>query len=540
MRMIRWFFLFFFFQQALAQTGPAGVGTTDGSSSLQLWLDASKSLYLDTFSLKAAKSTEPVYVWTDLSGSKNHVKAKSDSTRPVLETKLSFLNQQNALRFYRNASKGRKRTFLVSSSFSKTNDITLYSVFYPVSKGGGNNISPFQKKGSIPSDTLWYAGAGIVNSDVVDPSNDVCLAWNDTSLAVGGGDSLTKIDYTLKTPVGLNKATLGMLRKEVETTWLTVGKNGTTTSISAGTQPINNSKSYSIGSTYSKISSYDKEECFFDGYIATVLVYNKKLSEAESILLENHLAAKYAIALDKNDLYKADDEIHGNYDFDLAGIGLGTDGMAQTRAKGEGIIDISNPSSLDPGEYLLWATNDQKGQTHSLDVPEGTKQRFARTWKASETGEVGNVELVLDTKLFPKEDLHELVLLIDTDNNGTFENEKLGEGMIPNAGYMGDGKYRFRNVNLNHDNKFTFGWMKPACTSDCDAAFSPNGDGISDTYLVENGGKVVIYDKAGQLIRELRTPFYWDGTKANGEVVSPGLYFLVSNEASQKTVTVIR
>ncbi|MBC7390160.1 MAG: gliding motility-associated C-terminal domain-containing protein [Opitutaceae bacterium] len=533
--------LFTFFSiQLFGQTGPAGVGNNDGTSALKLWLDADKNVYADTLIKRKANDKERILAWKDLSGSKNDVFARTDSSRPTLVKHISFLNDCNAVRFTRNAGSNNKRNYMESKSFNFTNDITIYAVFYSLSKGGGNNFSPFKSNAIIPgNDTLWYMGAGIVDADVNGTRNDISMTLTDTSLAAGGGDTITKTEYTVKTPVKLNKANIGCLKKEMSSGKLSISvSTEDPAEFITGTQPINNSAKYTIGSISNIV--YGKDVNFFDGLIASVMIFNKKLSIAETIILENYLAAKYNIPLAKNDIYKADDEAMGNYDFNLSGIGMGADGEGQKKAIGEGIIEISNPSDLGKEEFLLWASNNQSLSFQTSDFPEGVKQRIARTWRVSKKGETGKVDLVVNTQGFAGFDNQDLVLLIDTDNNGLFENEQLRSGMITQSKYLGNGKYLFPQVNLNNDNRFTFGILKSTCQNDCEAVFSPNGDGISDTYFIENVGKTLILDKFGQIIKDINAPGYWDGTKNNGSLAKEGLYFIIGNETVQKTVSLLK
>ncbi len=523
----------------MSQTGPAGVGTTDGTSALKMWLDAGKNVFKDSLAKQKAGDSERVRYWSDLSGTHHDVSATSDSARPTFLAQHPLLNGCGTLRFTRNSSSSNKRNYLQSNSFSKTDDITIYSVFLPMTKGGGNDITPYQFVGSTNNDSLWYSGAGIVDADVFGPMDDISMTLTDTSLAVGGGDSATKTDYTVKTPLILNKAYFGSLRKEKTSGLLSVSKNGSSpSSLVAGKQPLNNAVKYTIGATSNSVNGKDNN--FFDGLIAAVIVFNKLLNEAETILLENYLSTKFGISLTSHDIFKADDAPMGNYDGDFAGIGMGSDSIPQARAQGEGIVEISNPTDLGKQEYLAWAHNGQALTFQSQDVPEGVKQRLARTWRTNKTGEPGNVDLVVDTRTFTNPDVQDLVLLVDMDNNGSFENEYLGAGMTTQGTYMGNGKYLFSKTRLPDESRFTFGVLKPACQNDCEAVFTPNGDGISDTYFIENVGKTVILDKFGQLVRELNAPTYWDGIKSNGSLATEGLYFIIANDSRQKTVTLLR
>lgn len=74
----------------------------------------------------------------------------------------------------------------------------------------------------------------------------------------------------------------------------------------------------------------------------------------------------------------------------------------------------------------------------------------------------------------------------------------------------------------------------------CDPVFYPNGDGIADTYYIENSGTAKIYDRTGTLIKELSVPNNWDGTNTRGAAVNSGLYVIMINESISIRVTIIR
>lgn len=74
----------------------------------------------------------------------------------------------------------------------------------------------------------------------------------------------------------------------------------------------------------------------------------------------------------------------------------------------------------------------------------------------------------------------------------------------------------------------------------CDPVFYPNGDGIADTYYIENTGTALIYNRAGELVKELSAPAYWDGTTKKGQDAPSGLYVIVVNRDITIKVTLLR
>jgi hypothetical protein len=79
--------------------------------------------------------------------------------------------------------------------------------------------------------------------------------------------------------------------------------------------------------------------------------------------------------------------------------------------------------------------------------------------------------------------------------------------------------------------------VEPCLKSD---VFSPNGDGIYDSYYIEESGKAKIYDLGGNLVRELDAPAYWDGLKANGALADAGFYAVVVNSGKVFRLSLIR
>lgn len=71
-------------------------------------------------------------------------------------------------------------------------------------------------------------------------------------------------------------------------------------------------------------------------------------------------------------------------------------------------------------------------------------------------------------------------------------------------------------------------------------AFSPNGDGVNDVFLLKNGGleeiEVRIFDRWGNLVFESnQAQTFWDGKSPGGELVPAGTYFLLLRAAGDGT-----
>lgn len=56
--------------------------------------------------------------------------------------------------------------------------------------------------------------------------------------------------------------------------------------------------------------------------------------------------------------------------------------------------------------------------------------------------------------------------------------------------------------------------------------FSPNGDGISDSYYIKGEGQASFLDKSGRELRVEQLPFEWSGDDSSGRRLEPGLYII--------------
>jgi hypothetical protein len=74
----------------------------------------------------------------------------------------------------------------------------------------------------------------------------------------------------------------------------------------------------------------------------------------------------------------------------------------------------------------------------------------------------------------------------------------------------------------------------------CDPVFYPDGDGVADSYYIENTGHALIYNRAGEVVKELDVPGSWDGTDKKSQDAPSGLYVIVVNKDIKIKVTLLR
>lgn len=75
---------------------------------------------------------------------------------------------------------------------------------------------------------------------------------------------------------------------------------------------------------------------------------------------------------------------------------------------------------------------------------------------------------------------------------------------------------------------------------ECDLVFTPNGDGVMDTFYINDRGSIKIYNTSRTLVAEFTGPATWDGTNFNGEHLPSGMYAIVVNENKVIRLTLIK
>ncbi len=77
-------------------------------------------------------------------------------------------------------------------------------------------------------------------------------------------------------------------------------------------------------------------------------------------------------------------------------------------------------------------------------------------------------------------------------------------------------------------------------SDDCQDVFSPNGDGIMDTYFIPDAGTVQIFSTSRKLIKTLTAPAAWDGTTSDGSLADAGYYVIVINGTNTIGISLFR
>ena len=133
----------------------------------------------------------------------------------------------------------------------------------------------------------------------------------------------------------------------------------------------------------------------FIGDVAEIRVYDRALNDAESTIIQNHLAARYGLSLNDNLLYAGASSAAGDYDLDVVGVGCETSdaagkvpGTVETSDSSAGLFLTALNSTFNlGGEYVLAGHRVEElvgnGWTNAV-AGQDYDSRWQRDWWVSE------------------------------------------------------------------------------------------------------------------------------------------------------------
>lgn len=399
-----------------AQTGPGGVGNA-----------TSNVLWLKPDSITNLADDADIAIWSDVSGNGNDLSQPVSTFTPIF--KENIVNGQPVVRF--NKSNGRIRR----TNFTGFPTTAITEIYVNKTTDSGDGI-------------LSYASAGGHNDLLIYNSNNISLERNSVNAT---GVDVNDNNFHI---VNISWQSTG----GQEEVWKD-GDNSYNDTGNATGSAITTGGSFAIaGEQDAPDASYESNQAHF-GDFGEVIIFNTYLNKAQHIIISNYLAAKYGLSLSDNDFYNEDDVANGNFDTEVAGIGRVDVNNIHDNAKGTAIVQISNPSNLDDDEFLLWGhDNGIQFAIDYTDVPTGVQARFERIWRASEVNasntavDVGTINVSFDLNNLGYVDPTDLRLLVDTDNDGVFNDET----PISGATDIGGGIYQFTAVSAIANNlRFT-------------------------------------------------------------------------------------
>lgn len=389
------------------QTGPGGVGTTDGSSSLEFWYMAEEENYTN------GDLVDTIF---DRSGNGRTATALGGE-RPTFTATTAGANNLASLSFNLNDE-------LEAAYVGNSNETMTLGMVMNYNTDGGLNVA------------LQHGGRNTIGVSSTGFYTDFVGGSNHTSST----SATSNWFYHAKTFDGAGPSGLDYFANNTNTDNFTYTIE-------------NRSSNTWIGGHGSGGGTG------WNGGIAEAFKFSRILNSAEQTIIANYLSAKYDIGLTNNDIYVQDDGANGDYDIDVAGIGRIDASNLHDDSQGTGILRILNPSGLGNNEFLIWGRdNNSLNATETIDVPTGVDARFASVWRASEVNtsggsiDVGNIDLRFDLSGLGSITLSDLRLLVDTDNDGVFTDETIGTGgIISGATALGGDVYAFTGVAAIED-----------------------------------------------------------------------------------------
>ncbi|HLP12341.1 MAG TPA: T9SS type A sorting domain-containing protein [Flavobacteriales bacterium] len=323
---------------AIAQTGPAGVGTSTNNS---LWLKANAGT--STTTSGAAIST-----WSDASGNGNDVTQATAAQRPTYATNV--MNGFPAVLFDNNTTAGQNdyMSGVDASNLDNTNGFTLFTVTRMNNLGDARSILAKRTNvGVNQAYMFFYYTSNYMYIDI--ESNDDRWSTTPTAFTTGTNYMLDLYyDGTSADP-----------RSRVYSAGSLV-KTGT----ESATSLIDYASPFLIGSTHIG------DNRPFGGYMAEIIFYREALNDARRIIVNNYLSSKYNITLAANDFYLGDTPGNGDFDYDVAGIGQSGAGSsnAQFATSASAGMGITYKSGFDNGDYILAGHKLVTNSTISTDI----------------------------------------------------------------------------------------------------------------------------------------------------------------------------
>ena len=385
-----------------AQTGPGGVGTTAGSSTLKIWYRVDNGVNLTGSSVNS---------WTNSAGISALDITETGTNRP---TSVTGPNGYNEISF-----NGSNKLTTGAGVLTSSNFVTNQASSFVVSRADNTTqqscvytTDPLE----VPRFSTHIPWAATVYFDI----GDCCADRIQTGFTSPELTNYAVWTYDANTSVGKQLYRNGALEQNVAAATLTY------------TPASNPTHRFNIGGFTSGTAG-------FVGDITEVIIFTTKINTAQRYIVQNYLSAKYGIALDDDDLYTMDDS---GYDHDVAGIGREDASNTHTDSRGTGIVRVLNPGGLGNGEYFFFGHSNAALVTQTSDIPGTGQGRLTRIWAGQEIGNLTDVDIEFDLTGRGSVTASHLRLLVD--NNTTFADATVLSGAAETS--PGSNIYRFSNV----------------------------------------------------------------------------------------------
>ncbi len=205
-------------------------------------------------------------------------------------------------------------------------------------------------------------------------------------------------------------------------------------SINAADQSVENYGSSLVTDGTLYIGSSKDSTNYLSGNLGEIIIYNKQLNLAQEIIINNYLAAKYAIDILTADRYS----FNLSHRYDVAGIGRVDAQNLHSKAQSAGVLAIGGASDLENDEFLFFGHDggDFSSWT-STEVPDADTNvlRLEREWIVdnSDNDGVGNLSLSIAMDNLPSLPAGFLAYDVFVDSDGDFTSGAIPYGLIPSG-----------------------------------------------------------------------------------------------------------
>ena len=398
----------------LSVSAPGGV-----SSNLKLWLKASSV---------GISGVSNVGTWIDQSGNGLDFTQAVSTSQPLMVN--NSINNNPAINF---SSKIMNNANGITGTGS-ISDINVYAVARINNSGGNTNL--IQQSLSGGELAVYLPSSGTVYWRPKTP--DVTMAFSSIP------------NNTLPRIYGFNAST-------------TTGQ----TFSAIKNAIVSNGKVLASGATMSaftgSVSNMSLGNAMQNDDIAEVIAYTGSVSAAQNKQIQSYLALKYGISIDQTTATNYtnstggtvwDATVNAAYTNNIFGIGRdNASGLNQTQSISVNTsrISIANPSGLVNGDYFILSDNNlSTTPTAQGSLPGGATLATPLVWSVSKIGTVGTVDLTIASSI------QSALLLIDNDNNGTYETAVPATSVVTNSASYSN---TYNGVSLNNLAKFKLGYV---------------------------------------------------------------------------------
>ena len=410
--------------------GPGGVGHTDGSSDLELWLMANKDV--------TSNGSDVVTDWIDNSGNGNDVTTiGGDPTYTATINGYEVISLDGTDHFLSNVT---------------SNTSTKASTYVAAT------ITGF---------------AGHTWAGVLSGSKNGQLDWNTTDHVVflsrnSGTNELCAQRSGLKsrfTDGILPNSNVKIMGSEFNGINNIVRFNGLAATAVSSSGAFN----FNLIGIGKRIT----ENKYTVGNYGEVIYFSNEINLAEKFIIENYLQAKYNGTIDASIDFYDEDTSGEDFDHKVAGIGQATDGSNHTDSQGTGIVRINTPSSLSNDDFLFWG-EDVKDANYEFSTSPSSDyiERLDTKWRVSKRNDLGTVNVSIketDITLNSTDGCNALKLIVS--NSSTFAT-KTTYNLV-----LSGGIYAATGVSFSDNDYFTLEYID---TIVIDATTAYNGDGASN------------------------------------------------------------